>query len=784
MDTVKENSLLTRFTRIRKKPQQPLTDLTELYSRLANESIYYLKLEEKQEYRKAVLGWKALNTHVLYELTQIEHQYPNSQNYTKDELSIQNGVRDLFHRSLQHLERASKLLQDSESGTDAIMKQETTFARRPVPPAGNSRSMLKTLRDPKLQYNRNHTASAPSITTNSSRSNSNNEKINFTTSKPLKHNNAFQGFDEVQNLIDFSDNDGESVESAPRLEEDAKSDQTFEFDVQDYFDDYLDMDQEELKRLEAFNSLEGVQKNMHTLSMNTESLNPKGKEPHLKITQSTPALSQENPTLRYAKPSTPKPSPKIISKATPRMAAKPTTQPIAPRKLQKKPVSEPTTKSRPIGRPSQSASEIRSRVASPPSKEPPIVNKRVIRTTKPIVRTKTPESKVNNGEGKKPQLPRVNGSSKSSKQAGTADVPRKKVLKPTVPSSDKPEEDNSVEETKPIDEKSLKEALEDDIIDQLRGVDKTAAKQIFSEIVVRGDQVHWEDIAGLEAAKNSLKEAVVYPFLRPDLFRGLREPVRGMLLFGPPGTGKTMLARAVATESNSTFFSISASSLTSKYLGESEKLVRALFAIAKKLSPSIIFVDEIDSLMGSRNNDGENESSRRIKNEFLVQWSSLSSAAAGNKSSSGENGTDDDNEEDERVLVLAATNLPWSIDEAARRRFVRRQYIPLPETETRRKQLTKLLAHQTHTLTEEDFSALLDLTNGYSGSDITSLAKDAAMGPLRELGDKLLFTPRDQIRAITLQDVKNSLSYIKPSVSSEGLEQYEDWANKFGSSGV
>lgn len=118
---------------------------------------------------------------------------------------------------------------------------------------------------------------------------------------------------------------------------------------------------------------------------------------------------------------------------------------------------------------------------------------------------------------------------------------------------------------------------------------------------MHGDEVHWDDIAGLESAKYSLKEAVVYPFLRPDLFRGLREPVRGMLLFGPPGTGKTMLARAVATESHSTFFSISASSLTSKYLGESEKLVRALFAIAKKLSPSIIFVDEIDSIMGSRN---------------------------------------------------------------------------------------------------------------------------------------------------------------------------------------
>ena len=162
-----------------------------------------------------------------------------------------------------------------------------------------------------------------------------------------------------------------------------------------------------------------------------------------------------------------------------------------------------------------------------------------------------------------------------------------------------------------------------------RGCDEQAAKQIFNDIVVKGDEVHWEDVAGLEPAKNALKEAVVYPFLRPDLFMGLREPARGMLLFGPPGTGKTMLARAVATESKSTFFGVSASSLTSKYLGESEKLVKALFLIAKRMAPSIIFVDEIDSLLGSRGGGGEHEATRRIKTEFLIQWSDLQRAAAG-----------------------------------------------------------------------------------------------------------------------------------------------------------
>ena len=240
-----------------------------------------------------------------------------------------------------------------------------------------------------------------------------------------------------------------------------------------------------------------------------------------------------------------------------------------------------------------------------------------------------------------------------------------------------------------------------------KGVDEGAAKQILNEIVVQGDEVHWDDVAGLDIAKKALKEAVVYPFLRPDLFMGLREPARGMLLFGPPGTGKTMLARAVATESRSTFFSISASSLTSKYLGESEKLVRALFSLAKALAPSIIFVDEIDSLLSSRSG-GEHEATRRIKTEFLIQWSDLQRAAAGREQSEKEKERGDAS----RVLVLAATNLPWAIDEAARRRFVRRQYIPLPEDETRAVQLRTLLGHQKHSLRESDIQLLVSLTEG------------------------------------------------------------------------
>jgi fidgetin-like protein 1 len=331
-----------------------------------------------------------------------------------------------------------------------------------------------------------------------------------------------------------------------------------------------------------------------------------------------------------------------------------------------------------------------------------------------------------------------------------------------------------------------------------KGVDEGAARQIFNEIVVKGDEVHWDDVAGLDGAKKALKEAVVYPFLRPDLFMGLREPARGMLLFGPPGTGKTMLARAVATESKSTFFAISASSLTSKWHGESEKLVRALFALAKVLAPSIIFVDEIDSLLSARSGSSEHEASRRSKTEFLIQWSDLQRAAAGRDThAKGETG------DPTRVLVLAATNVPWDIDEAARRRFVRRQYIPLPEAETREVQLRTLLGHQKHNLSDRDIKTMVGLTEGmwnlllsnrvaaahirystgFSGSDITALAKDAAMGPLRNLGEALLYTPMDQIKPITFEDFEASLVNIRPSVSKQGLKEFEDWAREFGERG-
>lgn len=307
----------------------------------------------------------------------------------------------------------------------------------------------------------------------------------------------------------------------------------------------------------------------------------------------------------------------------------------------------------------------------------------------------------------------------------------------------------------------------------LKGVDTTACEQIVQEILLTDYSVKWDHIVGLNAAKNCLKETVVYPFLRPELFKGLREPITGMLLFGPPGTGKTMLARAVATESDSTFFSINASSLLSKYLGESEKLVKALFYIAKRLSPAIIFVDEIDSLLAARN-ENDHESSRRIKNEFLVQWSSLANATI--KETDGR-------DESIRVLVLAATNTPWHIDDAAIRRFSRRLYIPLPEFETRLYHLKSLMNLQANELSDSDFEIIASLTEGYSGSDITALAKEAAMEPIRDLGDRLMDINYNKIRHVKIDDFKHAMKSIKKSVSKQSLKKINNWASTYGSIG-
>ncbi|EGD80238.1 mosaic virus helicase domain binding protein [Salpingoeca rosetta] len=296
----------------------------------------------------------------------------------------------------------------------------------------------------------------------------------------------------------------------------------------------------------------------------------------------------------------------------------------------------------------------------------------------------------------------------------------------------------------------------------LKNVDEALVERIRSEIMEHNPNIAWDDIAGLEEAKRAIQEMVVWPMMRPDLFKGLRAMPKGVLLFGPPGTGKTLIGKCIASQSKATFFSVSASSLTSKWIGEGEKLVRALFAVARESLPSVIFIDEIDSLLTQRV-EGEHESSRRIKTEFLVQLDGACTT------------------KEEQLLIIGATNRPQELDEAARRRLVRRLYIPLPDKSARRQIVVNLLSQdQAYTLSDTDLDAICDMTSGYSGSDMDYLCKEAALCPIRDIKDINMISSAD-VRPICLDDFRQAARQVRPSVSQAQINAYVEWDQQFGS---
>ncbi len=299
--------------------------------------------------------------------------------------------------------------------------------------------------------------------------------------------------------------------------------------------------------------------------------------------------------------------------------------------------------------------------------------------------------------------------------------------------------------------------------ERLKGCDPKLVELISHEMMDHSPGVAWDDIAGLTFAKKCVVEIVVWPMRRPELFRGLRGPPKGILLFGPPGTGKTLIGKAIASESGARFFSISASSLTSKWHGEGEKLVRTLFAVAALHQPSIIFIDEIDSLLAQRS-ESEFEGSRRLKTEFLVQLDGAATSA------------------EERVLVVGATNRPQELDEAARRRLVKRLYIPLPDAQARRALLDRLLRNETHSLTPEEMDTVVRRTEGYSGADCRALCTEAAFGPIRAMdATDIGQLHQDSVRPIGFRDFEEALLQVRASVSTNDLRGYEEWNRQFGS---
>jgi len=289
---------------------------------------------------------------------------------------------------------------------------------------------------------------------------------------------------------------------------------------------------------------------------------------------------------------------------------------------------------------------------------------------------------------------------------------------------------------------------------------------IKSELYIDPSKLHnttWNDIAGLKEAKQALQEAAILPLMRPDLFSGLRKP-RNILLYGPPGTGKTLLVKAVSHESSCVLFVCTASAMTSKWHGEGEKLLRALFGVARAAAPSIIFVDEMDALLSSRKSEGEHEASRRFKTEFMTNIDGIV------KNNGDDNG--------KHLLVIAATNCPWDIDSAVLRRFPRRIYVPLPDATTRKALLKNLLEKAGDTdLSKEDVKVLAKRLSGFSGSDISSIASEASFGPIRSLGgiDAIQAAKPSDIRPIQLQDFDAAIDQATKSVSKSLLKQYDVW---------
>ncbi len=287
---------------------------------------------------------------------------------------------------------------------------------------------------------------------------------------------------------------------------------------------------------------------------------------------------------------------------------------------------------------------------------------------------------------------------------------------------------------------------------------------IDSMVISERPKVEWEEIGGLKEVKSTVKEAVVLPFInnKPDFV----ESPKTILLYGPPGTGKTLLAKAASNTLEATFFEARTSTLLSKYFGESSKIISKLFSKAKEDQPSVIFIDEFDSIMISRDTD-LNESTRRVVGQLLEEIEGFSS------------------EREDRIILMAATNKPWDLDDAMVSRFQRKIYVPLPDKAARK----AIFGIHLKGIGIKGMTTgkLAERSEGFSGRDISNICREAIMVMIRERNPNLGELNSVQIEKYTMnyrplneEDFEKALGKIKPSVDPDSVRRYSEWGEKTG----
>lgn len=301
-----------------------------------------------------------------------------------------------------------------------------------------------------------------------------------------------------------------------------------------------------------------------------------------------------------------------------------------------------------------------------------------------------------------------------------------------------------VDLSKPVPPELLEKlkVTQQDFMEALKVVHPTLMREVLVEV----PEVHWDDIGGLDSVKQALKEAVEWPLKHPEVFEkmGIRPP-RGILLYGPPGCGKTLLAKAVATEANANFIAIKGPEILSKWVGESEKAIREIFRRARQVAPTVVFFDEIDAIVPVRGMRHDTEVTDRIVNQLLAELDGIQNL--------------------KNVVVLGATNRVDLIDPALLRpgRFDRVIYVPPPDKKARY-EILKIHTRNVPLGTDVDLERIAELTEGYSGADLEALVREAVMMALRE---------SFSVRPVENRYFIEAMKVVKPSLTSEIVNKYE-----------